>query len=646
VTVTPQNIQKQAISKDVIPAPQRIIMGQNIETNKEETKNYGTELYPSEWFDYQVGCGRYRGELSIIVNVQIYPIKYHPIEKIIEWVNEVDVVVEYEPSIPIPQPIYSDNFELVVIGPSEYSEQVAPLISHKIERGITSTFVSLEDISAGTYFAIQGRDDAEKVKYFIKNAIENWGTTSVMLLGNSIIFPARETHITVSTDDTEIFVSDLYYADIYNKNGTFSTWDSNDNDNFAEYRWINKTTTDKMDLTPDIAIGRIPCNDDKELTIIINKIITYENEWAYTQNWFSSLLGIGGDSFIDKQSDPQGIPEGEFVNDYVINIMDGFSAQRLWASNDILGASSPSGATAIKDAINQGCGFIDFSGHGNTNVYATHPINNSNKWLPTPLGGYSSYDVHQLSNDNKLPIIITGACSVSKYNKNPDCFSYAWLSQENGGGIASFGSTGLGYAYLAESVIDGLVEGMATETFRAYREYGAINLGEMWCWAIENYMSTHMINDGGEYKTVLEWQLFGDPTLSIASESNRPEKPQPPTGPLKGGIKEVCKYQAIGNDPDGDKIYYLFDWGDGTYSGWIGPKNSGEETSATHTWSTKGNYQVRVSVRDIHGKQSEWSDPLPIKMPYSYNKPIFQLLELLSQRFPHVIPLLQHLLRY
>ena len=250
-----------------------------------------------------------------------------------------------------------------------------------------------------------------------------------------------------------------------------------------------------------------------------------------------------------------------------------------------------------------------------------------------------------MSNENKLPIVITGACSVSKYNKNPDCFSYAWLSEEHGGGIASFGSTGLGYAYLAEYVIEGLVEGMAIETFRAYREYGAITLGEMWSWAIENYISTHRINDGGEYKTVLEWHLFGDPSLAISSDSSRPEKPQPPTGPSKGKVNEENTYQAIGNDPDSDKIYYLFDWGDGTYSEWIGPKNSGEETSATHTWISKGSYQIRVSIRDIHGKQSEWSDPLPISMPYKYDTPIFQFLELLFQRFPHVLPLLQQLIR-
>jgi hypothetical protein len=642
VTVTPQNIQLLTISKDIVQTPQRFIVGQNVKTSREGIKNYGTELYPSKWFEYRISCGLYKGELSVIVNVQIYPIKYHPIEKIIEWAKEVYVVIEYEPSTP--QLSYRDNYQLVVIGSSEYSGQVAPLITHKIGKGITSKFVSLNEIYNGAYFPTQGRDEAEKVKYFIKNAIENWGTKNILLVGNRFMFPVRETHIKVSSDDQEIFVSDLYFADIYDETSSFASWDSNNNSIFAEYKWINGST-DKMDLNPDVTIGRIPCNNDNELTIIVNKIINYENQDAYTQDWFNKLIAIGGDSFIDEQNDENGILEGEFVNDYVINIMDGFNAERLWASNDILARIIPSGVTSITDSINLGCGFIDFSGHGNTDVWSTHPHNNSNKWLPTPFGQYHSSNINDLSNGDKLPIIITAACSVSKFSKDQTCFSYTWLSNENGGGIASFGATGLGYAYIAEYVVEGLIEGIAIETFRSYREQGAITLGEMWCWTIENYMMTHRINDGGEYKTVLEWQLFGDPTLSIAAESNSPEKPQPPTGPSEGKIKEGHTYKATGNDPDSDKIYYLFDWGDGTYSGWIGPKNSGEMISANHTWVTKGSYQVKVAVKDVHGKQSEWSDPLPITMPYSYD-PMHQFFEWLFERFPHAFPILRHLLGY
>ena len=49
---------------------------------------------------------------------------------------------------------------------------------------------------------------------------------------------------------------------------------------------------------------------------------------------------------------------------------------------------------------------------------------------------------------------------------------------------------------------------------------------------------------------------------------------------------------------------------------------------------------------DENGEFSFWSDPLPITMPYSYNKPILQFLDVLFQRFPHAFPILRQLLGY
>ena len=54
----------------------------------------------------------------------------------------------------------------------------------------------------------------------------------------------------------EIFVSDLYYADIYNGTGGFSSWDSNTNNIFGEYHWEGQT--DAVDLHPDVYLTRLP----------------------------------------------------------------------------------------------------------------------------------------------------------------------------------------------------------------------------------------------------------------------------------------------------------------------------------------------------------------------------------------------------
>jgi hypothetical protein len=639
VSVTPQDIQMQTISKDVLPTPQRVVVGQNAKTSGEGTKNYGTELYPSSWFEYSVGCGRYNGELSIIVDVQIYPIKYHPIEKIIEWAKEAYVVIEYEPSKSTPQPVYRDNFQLVVISPADYSAQVAPLITHKIERGITSKFVSLDDIYSGTYFPATGRDNQEKIKYFIKNAIESWTTGNILLVGGSSKVPVRETHVYIAEqDDGEIFVSDLYYADIYNGTGGFSSWDTNTNNIFGEYRWEGKT--DAVDLHPDVFLTRLPSTTASQVTACVNKIIKYENTPGNQQSWFSNLVVVGGDTFDDDDK----VNEGEYANQKVIDLMSGFVPNKLWVTNEKLTSAAPSGVANIKSAINDGCGFVDFSGHGNTNVWATHPHDNFNIWIPTPKGSFLSSDISTLSNGDKLPIVTVEACSTAKFNKDTNCFNWAFLYNSNGGAIGTFGSTGLGYGSGGTSVIEGTIAKIGLDTYKAYKVDQATTFGEMWSRGLNRYIKSGM--DDYDHKTVEEWQAFGDPTLAIGEKSQPPVKPATVNGSASGGVGTEYTYTTSTTDPDGDNISYMFDWGDGTFSSWVGPMNSGETASAKKTWNTKGTYQVKVVAKDSHGIYSVWSDPLSITMPLSYKTPFLQLLERLFEQFPHMFPVLRHLLGY
>ena len=53
VTCTPSNIQTQTISKDIMPTPKAVIVGQTVSTSQESV-NYGTEPYPSNWYEYDV----------------------------------------------------------------------------------------------------------------------------------------------------------------------------------------------------------------------------------------------------------------------------------------------------------------------------------------------------------------------------------------------------------------------------------------------------------------------------------------------------------------------------------------------------------------------------------------------------------------
>jgi PKD repeat protein len=54
-------------------------------------------------------------------------------------------------------------------------------------------------------------------------------------------------------------------------------------------------------------------------------------------------------------------------------------------------------------------------------------------------------------------------------------------------------------------------------------------------------------------------------------------------------------------------LYYKWDWGDGTYSDWIGPANSGQTHVWYHDWSQWGLYKVKVKAKDVYGGESSWS---------------------------------------
>jgi hypothetical protein len=58
-------------------------------------------------------------------------------------------------------------------------------------------------------------------------------------------------------------------------------------------------------------------------------------------------------------------------------------------------------------------------------------------------------------------------------------------------------------------------------------------------------------------------------------------------------------------DPDGDDVFYLFAWGDGTNSGWT------SIPSASKTWDEDGYFEVKVKVKDIYDAENE-SEPLEI----------------------------------
>jgi hypothetical protein len=85
------------------------------------------------------------------------------------------------------------------------------------------------------------------------------------------------------------------------------------------------------------------------------------------------------------------------------------------------------------------------------------------------------------------------------------------------------------------------------------------------------------------------------------------------TGPASGTVGEIYAYVVGGASSDrGDQVQYLFDWGDGTNSGWL----SVGVLSVGKTWANAGAYTVKARARCfIHTNViSDWSTGITVNI--------------------------------
>ncbi|OYT62196.1 peptidase C25, partial [Thermoplasmatales archaeon ex4484_30] len=199
------------------PAPPAIPLNmENVKVKIKEGSIYeSNEAYPSDWISYNIGAGIENGKHVIFLSIHAFPCRYIPAKNELLCVDKMKIKVNYEP--PKKPLMQNDVYDLLIIAPSEFSDALQPLVEHKENYNISTKIVTIDEIYGGTYFVVKGRDDAEKIKYFIKNAIEQWGIKYVLLVGNSEKFPIREAY--AYDGEEAYFISDLYYADIYNKDG-------------------------------------------------------------------------------------------------------------------------------------------------------------------------------------------------------------------------------------------------------------------------------------------------------------------------------------------------------------------------------------------------------------------------------------------
>jgi len=488
-------------------------------------------FYPDSWYTIEKSGGlNEKGDHVVFLTINIYPSRYNENENVIEYITSATVEIEYQDT---EQEFFDPNiYDMVIITPASFKKNLTKLANHKNDTGTTTTIKTTEEI----YDIFPGCDKAEKIKYFIKYAVEQWGIEYALLVGEIRLTPIRQTDsYPWDGNHGEGILSDLYYADIYDSEYNFSSWDTNKNEIFGEikFNWSrnkrNVTIIDEVDLYPDVHVGRLACINEDEVDIVVDKIIRYETR-TYEKDWFKRIILAGGDTFPPGKGYPPFVYEGEITNKVVASELPDFKQIKLWSSKYNLNAFT------FNRAINKGAGFLSYAGHGFEHGWGTYRPNQlkSKMGIFTPL--YYTPFIQFLKNEERLPIIFFDACLTAKLdfnlkniasysklvrtlvklsgieineNNHLPVFGWRFMTEKDGGAIGTIGATRPAYSYVDKEGIHVGAGYLDWMFFRGYDE--GKTLGEMLTYAQVYYMN----NRFKDYFTIEEYILLGDPSLMV-----------------------------------------------------------------------------------------------------------------------------------
>lgn len=403
-------------------------------------------LYPKDWYEV-ASSGRSGG--VVLVELNIYPLRFHPQSRKAELCRDFEITLETAHSgeavrnNPVWQSkltqmvtnpevlnrattptVVTDNIlndiEYLIITSRDMLPQFQTLADWRIQKGIPTSIDIIEDILATS----PGRDDAEKLRNHIKE-VWNYNDLSYVLLGgDSPVVPHRE--IFCDAFDVEggqylssTFATDLYFTDLD------STWDT---DNDGEFADIN----DQIDMYPDVALGRLPVDADWEADDVISKLMTYEKmpQLSYQTKtlfvadytgYYDIFSSVAKDPIAAADFPPRFHPITKLYDDYQ-NYPD---AQRNTADDQ-------------RQLLNQGYHIVNHFGHGGRNTFCY--LNKS--------------DVQNFQNGPKYSIFATCACYNGDFTITDDCAGEAFLLNPDGGGVAFLGNTDFGIGFPSGMLID------------------------------------------------------------------------------------------------------------------------------------------------------------------------------------------------
>jgi hypothetical protein len=391
-------------------------------------------------------------------------------------------------------------------GSGEPNTWLRDLVSLREGQGLRVKGVDVEDVYDAFSYGIPA---PSAVRDFLKYAYENWVTPApryVLLVGDST-YDAKGNWSWVAPDNTPYLPVYLTHTEHMGETATDE--------------WFVRVSGD--DALPDLFIGRLPAATLDQASVMVQKIIAYENG-LNTKTWEKNVLLVA-----DNQTEGYEAIFETMNEDVASLIPQGFHTPFKGYLNAYLAASDL--RADLKAKINEGALVVHYSGHGSQQILSKERI-------------FENGDVADLTNTDMLPLLVSMSC-LTGYFVTPESWGSgaasmieALMRAQDKGVAAALMPTGF-TTPSGQHILDGaLFENLFTNDIRV--------LGE----AVSAAKQTLLANGDSLEEVSETFLLFGDPAMKLKNPLPR-KPPELEEAATATGVRLTWQ-EAV--DCDGDPV--------------------------------------------------------------------------------------------
>lgn len=332
----------------------------------------------------------------------------------------------------------------------------------------------------------RGADSAERVRAFLRDAYQKWGTVYVLIGGDPSVVPIR--YAWTEHYGGAFIPTDLYYSNLE------GSWNADGDHIYGEWGAGSEADPgDQVTFYPQLMLGRAPVRDSAEAYVFVDKSLSY----ALTpEPGFPATAALYGEVIF-----PQDWLPGQPITLDGGAICD-TAARYFPASFDTALLYQRSGTmtrTTCLDAFTHGYNFNIIAGHGD--AFRTSAAEGDPPYLFTT-------DFDTLSNQDRYGF--TYALNCNNAAIDVDCIFRHLMTCPTGGNFAVYATTRYDFPNVGQYFLNEFLD------FVFWR--GVTRLGDACALHCSTFIPSALDHDGSVRWTMLTYIVLGDPVLWLWDE--------------------------------------------------------------------------------------------------------------------------------